>query len=147
MKRKILVATVVATLACKPFPAMAAGVCGPILPGWQSARGDLSRPVNVLILYDKPPPAYPTVRVINGKPTEPQPTTPVPPKPPSWNGSPVTPEQVREYVTITTQMTPPGPVFLLTVSPKSDCSEVDQYRRMVKQILGCSAGECVEVDL
>jgi hypothetical protein len=147
MKRKFLVAIVVATLAWKPLPATAAGVCGPILPGWQSARDDLSRPVNVLFLYDKPPAAYPTVRIINGKPTEPQPATPEPPKPPSWNGSPVTPEQVREYVSVTTQMTPPGPVFLLTVSPNADCTEVEQYRHMVKEILGCSAGECVEVDL
>ena len=147
MKRKILVAVVFATLAWMPFPATAAGVCGPILPGWQSARDDLSRPVNVLILYDKPPPAYPTVRIINGKPTEPQPTTPEPPKPPSWNGSPVTPEQVREYVSVTTQMTPPGPVFLLAVSPHADCTEVEQYRHVVQDILACSAGECVEVDL
>ena len=147
MQRKILVAMVVAALAWKPLPATAAGVCGPIPPGWQSARDDLSRPVNVLILYDKPPEPYPTIRIVNGKPTQPQPTTPEPPQLPSWNGAPVTPEQVREYLGVTTKMTPPGPVFLLTVFPHADCTEVEQYRRMVKEILGCSAGECAEVDL
>ena len=59
----------------------------------------------------------------------------------------MTPEQVREYVSLTAQMTPPGPVFLLTVSPKADCTEVEKYRHMVNDILGCSASECVEVDL
>ena len=97
MKRMILVAMVLATLAWKPLPATAAGVCGPILPGWQSARDDLSRPVNVLILYDKTAEPYPIVRILDGKPTQPQPATPMPPKLPSWNGAPVTPEQVREY--------------------------------------------------
>ena len=147
MKQKILVAIAVAALAGKPLPATAAGVCGPILPGWQSARDDLSRLVNVLILYDKTEKPHLVVPVINGKPTKPELTRPEPPKLPSWNGSPVTSQQVREYISLTAKMVPPGPVFLLTVSPDADCTEVEHYRHMAKEILGCSAGECVEVDL
>ncbi len=46
----------------------------------------------------------------------------------------VTEANVREYLSVTTQMKP-IPVFELVVSPGADCREVDIYRNMAKQIL------------
>jgi len=94
--------------------------CGAIASGWVQTRIDRSTPVNSLAIdgfQDKP----------------------------TWNGTPVTPDEVRQYLTVTSQMSP-QPVFVLIVGPHADCSEVAVYRRMASNILKCGHGLCVEIN-
>ncbi len=93
--------------------------CGTLKAGWQASRSDADVPVNVVVLYG-------------------------PGKPPIWNGTPVTDKQAREYVGITTKMNP-IPVFVLVVSPRADCRQVQAYRSMASRILPCGQGKCVEI--
>src|SRR5690349_225624 len=93
--------------------------CGSLKAGWRASRSDADVPVNVLILLGSG-------------------------KPPLWNGTAVTDNQVREYVGITAKMNP-IPVFVLVVSPGADCSRVRTYRSMASHILPCGQGKCVEV--
>jgi hypothetical protein len=129
--RKALLVIVMVAVAFLPISAAPAATCGPPSIGWEKSRGDLLRPVNVLILYDKPPPIPASLN----KPIV-----------PTWNGSPVTPDQVREYLHVTTMMVP-RPVFLLVISPSADCREVQLFRRIASEVLNCGPGECVEVSL
>lgn len=93
--------------------------CGAIGPGWTQTRSDRARAVNSL-----------AVDGYQGKPI--------------WNGTPVTREDVQEYLGTTAQMSP-QPVFVLIVGPHADCSEVAVYRNMANSILKCGNGLCVEV--
>lgn len=62
----------------------------------------------------------------------------------TWNGAPVTPKQLREYVQIIDTLKP-SPTLLLIVSPSADCGGVRRLRQMIKETLGCERGQCVEV--
>ena len=99
----------------------AAPTCGPLLPGWVNTLGKGARYVNTVVLHEKGD------------------------RRPTWNGTPVSDQEVREYLDITTRMSP-QPDFQLIVSPNADCSQVDAYRRMASEILNCKSHLCVEVD-
>ena len=110
-------------LAAVPNLAMAAPsaqTCGPPAAGWEHSRKDRESPVNTVVLYDHG----------NHRPT--------------WNGGAVTTDEIRQYLGVTTQMSP-QPVFVLIVSPNADCDEVDAFRRMVSEVLKCGSHHCVEV--
>ena len=96
--------------------------CGPPLQGWATSR-DQSRIVNTLTLHPS----------IGGT------------LPATWNGTPVQPEHVREYLNLFPSMRKPAPTLLLVVSPQADCSQVQMYRKMVEDVLDCGGGQCVEV--
>lgn len=100
--------------------AQGARTCGVLAPGWAATRSDRARAVNSL--------------AIDGSQDK-----------PTWNGAPVTPDDVREYLNLTSQMSP-QPVFVLVVGPHADCSEVAVYRRMATDILKCGNGLCVEIN-
>ena len=95
--------------------------CGPPLQGWATQR-DQSRIVNTFTLHPS----------IGGT------------LPATWNGTPVQPEHVREYLNLFPGMKP-APTLLLVVSPQADCSQVRLYRQMVEDVLDCGGGQCVEV--
>ena len=62
----------------------------------------------------------------------------------TWNGAPVTPKQLREYVQIIDTLKP-SPTLLLIVSPSADCGRVRRLRQMIQETLECESGQCVEV--
>lgn len=62
----------------------------------------------------------------------------------TWNGSSVTPKQLREYFQIVKALNP-SPTLVLVVSPSADCGEVRRLRQMIQETLGCNGGQCVEV--
>ena len=94
--------------------------------GWVTSRPDKSQVVNTIVIYDKV--SGPMARSSL----------------PTWNGSNVHAGQLREYVTITKQMTP-VPTLLLIVSPHADCEEVQFVRKLVGNVLDCGTDQCVEV--
>ena len=102
------------------FAAPATQTCGPPEAGWDQFRADLASPVNTLVLYD------------HGN------------RGPTWNGTPVSAENIREYLGVTARMSP-QPVFVLMISPNADCREVDAFRRMASEVLKCASHRCVEV--
>ena len=100
--------------------------CGPPLAGWKTFRGDKTNAVNTLVLN----PA-------NEGMTRPAGAT--------WNGAVVSPDQVREYTSLTTQVSP-IPTLLLVVTYGTDCAIVSKYRRIIEETLDCqTTGVCVEV--
>ena len=57
----------------------------------------------------------------------------------------VSPDQVREYTSLTTQVSP-IPTLLLVVTYGTDCAIVSKYRRIIEETLDCqTTGVCVEV--
>jgi hypothetical protein len=108
-------------------PALSA-TCGPPPFGWGTTRPDATIIKNTVTIPARSGPA----RAVQASPT--------------WNGSPVTPQQVREYVELTKSI-PPVPTLLLVVSPAADCAEINMFRQMVNEILDCELGQCVEVSL
>jgi hypothetical protein len=63
----------------------------------------------------------------------------------TWNGAVVTPDQVREYTSLTRQVAP-IPTLLLVVTYGVDCATVSEYRRTIDDSLDCgTTGVCVEV--
>jgi hypothetical protein len=116
---------IVSTVLLTAVPSLAAATpaaqtCGPPAAGWEHSRGDRVSPVNTVVLYDHG----------HHRPT--------------WNGATVTTDQIREYLGVTTQMSP-QPVFVQIISPNADCHEVDAYRRMASEVLKCGSHPCVEV--
>ena len=100
--------------------------CGPPLSGWKTFRTDKTNAVNTLVLS----PA-------NEGMTRPAGAT--------WNGSGITPDEVRKYISLTTQMRP-IPTLLLVVTYDTDCAIVSKYRRLIDETLDCeTTGVCVEV--
>ena len=113
-------------VAASPPPPHAVWNCGPPVTGWKAFRGDKTNAVNTLVLS----PA-------NEGMTRPAGAT--------WNGAVVTPDQVREYISLTAQMAP-IPTLLLVVTYGTDCAIVSQYRRAIDEKLDCErTGVCVEV--
>ena len=102
-----------------------AGTCGAPPSGWKTSRPDATQVVNVLAIHRQPEGARADAPNL------------------TWNGSPVTQEQVREYVGITRTMNP-APTLLLIVSPSSDCAQVNVLRHMIDETLNCESGQCVE---
>jgi len=101
--------------------AQAAPTCGPPATGWaQTLVINHGEQVNTVVIFDRGDHS------------------------PTWNGTPISADNVREYLAMTAQMSP-QPVFLLIVSPLADCHEVDTYRRMATDVLKCGSGRCVEV--
>ena len=110
----------------RPAPPRPVWNCGPPMAGWKTVRADKTDIVNTLVLS----PA-------NGEMTRPAGAT--------WNGGVVTPDQVREYTTLTSQLAP-VPTLLLVVTFGTDCATVSEYRRLIDESLDCeSTGVCVEV--
>lgn len=99
-----------------PWNWAAPPACGPALPGWRSTR------------------------------TEPSPSNMIQRGGALWNGSPVSVEQVREYLGLVSELKPVAP-FLLVVAPNPDCKEVELYRDLANGVLDCNSGQCVEVGL
>src|ERR1041385_774548 len=100
--RWILTVLLLAWSCASSVEAEDALTCGPIARGWVQTRADRSRPANSLSIdgsLDRP----------------------------TWNGAPVTPGEVRQYLSVTARMSP-RPVFLLIVGPHADCGEVAAYR-------------------
>jgi hypothetical protein len=115
-------------VAASPPPPRTVWNCGPPLSGWKAFRADRTRPANTLVLS----PA-------NERMTRPAGAT--------WNGAVVTPNEVREYTSLTTQLGPPRiTTLVLVVTHGTDCAIVSKYRRMIDEILDCeTTGVCVEV--
>jgi hypothetical protein len=112
-------------LAASPPPPRPVWNCGPPLAGWKTFRADKTNAVNTLVLS-------PTNERMTG------------PAGATWNGGVVTPDQVREYTSLTTQFAP-IPTWLLVVTYGTDCAIVSKYRRMIDETLDCeTTGVCVE---
>lgn len=94
--------------------------CGSPPSGWQTTQSDSTRVFNTVGVHGEGD----RVRL-------------------SWNGAPVTPEQVREYVKITKELNP-SPTLILSVAPSAECGEVRRLRQMIDQTLACEDGQCVE---
>jgi len=126
LARLFIVPIAAGLLAAGPPPPRPVWNCGPPLAGWTTLRADRTKAVNTLVLS----PAYERM-------TRPAGAT--------WNGAVVTPDQVREYTKLTTQMTP-TPTLLLVVTYGTDCSIVSKYRRLIETTVNCEkTGVCVEV--
>ena len=64
---------------------------------------------------------------------------------PTWNGDPVLPQQILEYLKLIKTM---QPTFMLLVThPNASCAEILRYRGLIEHHLGCSPGRCGEVNL
>jgi hypothetical protein len=102
-------------------PAASTTTCGPLNAGWKASRSgpDFDLPVNVVVLHDKG-------------------------HPPTWNGSVITEQQAREYLSFTAKMNP-VPVLVLVVTAGTDCREAEAFRRIASELLPCGQGKCVEV--
>ena len=96
LARLAIVTIAFGLVAASPPPALPVWNCGPPLAGWKTFRGDKTNAVNTLVLS----PA-------NEGMTRPAGVT--------WNGAVVTPDQVREYTSLTAQMAP-IPTLLLVVT-------------------------------
>jgi len=113
-------------VAASPPPPRPVWNCGPPLAGWKTVRADRTKAANTLVLS----PAHEAM-------TRPAGAT--------WNGAVVTPDEVREYTSLTSQMLP-IPTLLLVVTYGTDCAIVSKYRRMIDEALNCeTTGVCVEV--
>ena len=116
MMMRLRVLSGIFALVASASPALAA-TCGGAPSGWKTSRPH-GQVINTLAIDDA--------------------------KPATWNGSPVTREQVRQYVGLTKELNP-VPTLLLVVSPAADCAEVRTFRQMIDTTLDCKAGQCVEV--
>jgi hypothetical protein len=115
-----------ALVAASPTPPLPLWNCGPPLAGWKTVRADRTNAANTLVLS----PAHEGMRRPAGA---------------TWNGAVVTPDQVREYTSLTSQVLP-IPTLLLVVTYGTDCAIVSKYRRMIDEILNCETTDvCVEV--
>ena len=113
-------------VAASPPPPRPVWNCGPPLVGWKTIRADRTNAVNTLVLS----PAHEAM-------TRPAGAT--------WNGGEVTPDQVREYTSLTRQVLP-IPTLLLVVTYGTDCAIVSKYRRMIDETLDCeTTGVCIEI--
>jgi len=113
-------------VAASPPPPRPVWNCGPPLAGWKTVRADRTTAANTLVLS----PAHDGM-------TRPAGAT--------WNGAVVSPDQVREYTSLTTQVSP-IPTLLLVVTYGTDCAIVSKYRRIIEETLDCqTTGVCVEV--
>ena len=113
-------------VAANPTPPPAVWNCGPPQSGWKTFRADRTSPANTLVLS----PA-------NEGMTRPAGAT--------WNGSVITPDEVREYTSLTTQFSR-SQHWCLCVTYRTDCAIVSKYRRMIDEIVDCeTSGVCVEV--
>ena len=109
-----------------PPPPPPAWNCGPPLTGWKNARTKEQTVVNTIVLS-------PGSQGMSG------------PAGISWNGSALTIDQVREYVTLSKQLLP-VPTLVLVVTYGANCREVAEYRHLIDETLDCEAsGVCVEV--
>ena len=114
-------------VAASPPPPRPVWNCGPPPAGWKTFRADRTKAVNTLVLS----PA-------NQGMTSPAGAT--------WNGAVVTLDQVREYTSLTTQVSP-TPTLVLVVTYGTDCTIASKYRRMIEETLACKkTGVCVEVN-
>ena len=120
------IATGISLTLITPAFADPAPTCGSPPTGWETLRPDRSQVVNTIILHQKASHPHPRVFL------------------PTWNGAPVTPEQVREYVRLTVQMKP-TPTLLLVVSPFADCEQVALFRQIIDETLNCETDQCIEV--
>lgn len=64
----------------------------------------------------------------------------------TWNGSPITETQLRQYLDITTQMSP-QPVLVLSYSAQTQSTRIEAIRSVIEEILQCTPANCREVAL
>lgn len=126
--RAFLAVSALAFAALAPAAAATAGsaTCGSPPAGWKTSPPASTQVVNTVAVRGKA--TVPSARHLL----------------PTWNGASVTPDQVREYVRVTTLMKP-VPTLLLVVSPSADCGEVGRLRKMIDETLDCGKGQCVEL--
>jgi hypothetical protein len=63
-----------------------------------------------------------------------------------WNGSPITETQLRQYLEITTQMSP-QPTLVFSYSAQTKPARIDAIRRLIEAVLQCTPSNCREVTL
>ena len=62
-----------------------------------------------------------------------------------WNGTEVSEDQVREYLTLIPRMSSAN-VTVLKANPAVNCAVIQRLRKTMDETLTCSAAKCVEVD-
>ncbi|NJC05672.1 DNA-binding CsgD family transcriptional regulator [Sphingomonas kaistensis] len=62
----------------------------------------------------------------------------------TWNGAPITEDQLRQYLDITTQMSP-QPVLVFSYSPETKSARVETVRSVIEGVLQCTPRNCREV--
>ena len=58
-----------------------------------------------------------------------------------WNGEPVPFDTLRQYLEVTTTMSPVPPLTL-RVAPEDNCNRVREVVNMIEEVVDCSGGTC-----
>jgi DNA-binding CsgD family transcriptional regulator len=61
-----------------------------------------------------------------------------------WNGVETSEARIREYLTITTRMTP-QPVLILSYSAQTSPNRVHRVRMLIDEAILCKPGRCIEI--